>query len=247
MTQTTAILADCFDDALVYASRIHREHIRKGSGLPYVSHLLGVVSIALENGANEDQAIAALLHDTVEDQGGADRLVDIRERYGDRVAEIVAHCTDSEVEPKPSWRERKEAYLVGLSKKPVASLEVSIADKTHNAGAIVADLHLRGDQVWPRFTGGKDGSLWYYRELSRAFAELAPGTASDRATVEEMTQPQTSEGRGLQRPVPQKSSGAQRLSGRSKGHLTKPKMPINLSSREGEWRAIERVMKGQKA
>ena len=104
MTQTTAILADCFDDALVYASRIHREHIRKGSGLPYVSHLLGVVSIALENGANEDQAIAALLHDTVEDQGGADRLVDIRERYGDRVAEIVAHCTDSEVEPKQIGR-----------------------------------------------------------------------------------------------------------------------------------------------
>ena len=173
-------LTERFDDALAYASRIHRAQGRKGADIPYVSHLLGVTSIVIENGASEDQAIAALLHDAVEDQGGAERLEDIRIRYGEEVARIVADCTDSDTEPKPPWRARKEAYLASLSHKPAASLEVSIADKTHNAGAIVADLHVHGEEVWARFTGGKDGSLWYYRALADAFAELAPGTASDR-------------------------------------------------------------------
>lgn len=173
-------LTERFDEALVYASCIHRDQRRKGADIPYVSHLLGVAAIAIENGATEDQAIAALLHDAVEDQGGAERLQDIRSRFGEQVARIVADCTDSDTEPKPPWRARKEAYLASLSHKPAASLEVSIADKTHNAGAIVADLYVHGERVWTRFTGGKDGSLWYYRELSDAFAELAPGMASDR-------------------------------------------------------------------
>lgn len=173
-------LTERFDDALAYASRIHRAQRRKGADIPYVSHLLGVAAIAIENGATEDQAIAALLHDAVEDQGGAARLEDIRTRFGKDVARIVADCTDSDIEPKPPWRARKEAYLASLSHKPAASLEVSIADKTHNAGAIVADLHVHGEQVWTRFTGKKDGSLWYYRALTNAFVELAPGAASDR-------------------------------------------------------------------
>ena len=173
-------LTDRFDEALAYASRIHRDQRRKGADIPYVSHLLGVAAIAIENGGTEDQAIAALLHDAVEDQGGAARLEDIRTRFGAEVAQIVADCTDSDTHPKPPWRARKEAYLASLSHKPAASLEVSIADKTHNAGAIIADLHIHGEQVWTRFTGGRDGSLWYYRELSDAFAELAPGTASNR-------------------------------------------------------------------
>ena len=173
-------LTERFDDALAYASRIHRAQRRKGANIPYVSHLLGVAAIAIENGATEDQAIAALLHDAVEDQGGAERLGDIRNRFGEEVARIVADCTDSDTHPKPPWRTRKEAYLASLSHKPGSSLEVSIADKTHNAGAIVADLHIHGEQVWTRFTGGKDGSLWYYRELSDVFAELVPGTASNR-------------------------------------------------------------------
>lgn len=172
-------LTERFDEALVYASCIHRDQRRKGADIPYVSHLLGVAAIAIENGATEDQAIAALLHDAVEDQGGAARLEDIRTRFGEQVARIVADCTDSDTEPKPPWRARKEAYLASLPHKPSASLEVSIADKTHNAGAIVADLYIHGEQVWTRFTGGKDGSLWYYRELSDAFAELAPGMASE--------------------------------------------------------------------
>ena len=173
-------LTERFDEALVYASCIHRDQRRKGADIPYVSHLLGVAAIAIENGATEDQAIAALLHDAVEDQGGAERLEDIRMRYGEEVARIVEDCTDSDMEPKPPWRGRKEAYLASLSHKPAASLEVTIADKTHNAGAIVADLHVHREQVWTRFTGGKGGSLWYYRALADAFAKLAPGTASDR-------------------------------------------------------------------
>lgn len=174
------MLTDRFDDALAYASRIHRDQIRKGADIPYVSHLLGVASIALEAGADEDQAIAALLHDAVEDQGGLARLNDIRNRYGERVAEIVNHFTDTDIEPKPPWRARKEAYIESLSHKPAASLLVSLADKTHNAGAIVADLAAHGSVVWERFTGGRDGSLWYYETLADRFAVLLPGPLADR-------------------------------------------------------------------
>ena len=180
MRQTPSLLTERFDVALAYASRIHRDQIRKGSGIPYVSHLLGVASIALENGADEDQAIAALLHDAVEDQGGPERLRDIKEVFGKSVAQIVDDCTDADTEPKPPWRARKEQYLASLAKKPVTSLQVSLADKTHNAGAIVEDLRVHGEQLWDRFTGKREGSLWYYRALADAFADRIPGPASDR-------------------------------------------------------------------
>ena len=187
MTDSTP-LAERFDAALASASEAHRAHCRKGTTIPYVSHLMGVASIALENGADEDQAIAALLHDAVEDQGGAPRLADIRARFGDRVADIVDHCTDTDVEPKPAWRPRKEAYIDHLSSVPKASLEVSLADKTHNAGAIVADLHCHGDRLWSRFNGGREGCLWYYRALSDRFQVLVPGPGADRLSrlVDEM-------------------------------------------------------------
>lgn len=187
MTDSTP-LTERFDAALAYASAAHRTHFRKGTTIPYVSHLMGVASIALENGADEDQAIAALLHDAVEDQGGAPRLADIRATFGDRVADIVYHCTDTDIEPKPAWRPRKEAYLDHLSSVPKDALEVSLADKTHNAGAILADLHCHGDQLWGRFNGGREGSLWYYRSLSDRFQELVPGPGADRLSrlVDEM-------------------------------------------------------------
>lgn len=182
------MLTERFDEALAYASKLHRDQRRKGTDVPYVAHLLGVASIALENGADEDQAIAALLHDAVEDQGGAAQLATIRAKFGDRVAEIVDHCTDADSDPKPPWRTRKEAYLASLAHKPVASLQVSLADKTHNAGAIVADLAVHGDALWKRFTGGRDGSLWYYDALAQAFQARIPGPATDRlaALVGEM-------------------------------------------------------------
>ena len=173
-------LTERFQSALAFATELHRHQRRKGTKIPYVSHLLGVASIALEIGADEDQAIAALLHDAVEDQGGAPCLDEIRERFGDRVASIVADCTDADTEPKPPWRARKEAYIASLSHKPAESLLVSLADKTHNARAILDDLVVHGPSLWERFTGGQEGSLWYYDELARAFRNHLPGPAADR-------------------------------------------------------------------
>ena len=174
------MLTDRFEDALAYASRLHRDQRRKGTAIPYVAHLLGVAALALEAGADEDQAIAALLHDAVEDQGGAPQLEAIRDRFGARVAQIVDHCTDSQSEPKPAWRARKEAYIASLAHKPADSLLVSLADKTHNASAILADLAAHGESVWSRFTGGKEGSLWYYRALAEAFRRHLPGPSAER-------------------------------------------------------------------
>ena len=168
-------LTDRFDDALAYASRIHRTQYRKGTTIPYVSHVLAVSSLTLQYGGDEDQAIGALLHDAAEDQGGQDRLDDIRSRFGDAVASIVADCTDSWVEPKPVWRARKEQYIASLAHKPERSLLVSLADKTHNASAILDDLREHGDALWDRFTGGREGSLWYYRSLADVLGNRLSG------------------------------------------------------------------------
>ena len=154
--------------------------MRKGTSVPYVAHLLAVASIALEHGASEDEAIAALLHDAIEDQGvasgGADRLrARLRERFGDAVVAIVDGCTDSETDPKPPWRPRKEAWLARLASAPRSVLLVVGADKLHNARSIVADLRARGGATGPRFTGGRDGTLWYYREVSDRLAARLPG------------------------------------------------------------------------
>ena len=145
------MLSEKFDDALAYAARLHRQQTRKGSAIPYVAHLLAVCSLVIEHGGSEDQAIAALLHDAAEDQGGETILGEIRARYGPAVAEIVADCTDAWTEPKPAWRPRKEAYLAALPSKPRGSLLVSLADKTHNAGAILGDYRRMGEALWDRF------------------------------------------------------------------------------------------------
>lgn len=173
------MLTQRFDQALAFASDLHRAQVRKGSNIPYVSHLLSVCSLVIENGGDEDQAIAALLHDAAEDQGGAVILAKIRDRYGDIVAEIVADCTDSWSDPKPPWRRRKELYLESLPAKSPRSLLVSLADKVHNARSILFDLRASGSSVWMRFTGGQDGSLWYYEELARFFAAAMAGPLAD--------------------------------------------------------------------
>jgi len=173
------MLTQRFDQALAFASDLHRTQIRKGSSIPYISHLLSVCSLVIENDGDEDQAIAALLHDAAEDQGGAAILAKIRDRYGDVVAEIVADCTDSWSDPKPPWRRRKELYLESLPAKPSRSLLVSLADKVHNARSILFDLRASGSDVWTRFTGGHDGSLWYYGELARFFAGAMPGPLAE--------------------------------------------------------------------
>lgn len=169
-----------FDDALAFASRLHRDQARKGTPIPYVAHLLAVCSLVIEHGGDEDQAIAALLHDAVEDQGGPPVLAEIRTRYGNSVADIVADCTDAWTDPKPPWRERKEAYLRALPSKPTRSLVVSLADKVHNAEAILRDYRLLGDDLWGRFKGGREGTLWNYRSLSTIFSDVMPGHLSQR-------------------------------------------------------------------
>jgi (p)ppGpp synthase/HD superfamily hydrolase len=171
------ILSQRFEGALVYAARLHAKQIRKGTTIPYVSHLLGVAGIVLEHGGNEVEAIAALLHDAIEDQGGAETREEIRRRFGDAVVSIVDGCTDAEVIPKPPWKERKEQYIARLSHASPSILLVSAADKLHNARAILGDYRALGENLWDRFNGGKEGTLWYYKSLVDAFKRAAAGTA----------------------------------------------------------------------
>lgn len=182
------ILTERFDRAFLYASDIHGGHKRKGTSIPYLSHLMAVASLTLEHGGTEDQAIAALLHDAAEDCGGQDRLDDICARFGEAVADIVEDCTDSWEDPKPEWRPRKEAYLKSLESKPDASLLVSLADKTHNARAIVTDLVLEGEKLWERFNKPASDTLWYYRELETFFSRRRPGPLATelKRAVDEM-------------------------------------------------------------
>jgi (p)ppGpp synthase/HD superfamily hydrolase len=167
-------LSTRFEEALILAVRWHAGQVRKETTIPYIAHLLGVASLVLEQGADEDEAIAALLHDAVEDQGGAVALEEIRRRFGDGVAEIVAGCTDAWTTPKPPWRERKEAYIAHLRQASASVRLVSAADKLHNARAILADYRALGEALWSRFNGGKAGTLWYYRALVETLQSVEP-------------------------------------------------------------------------
>ena len=160
-----------FAEAVALAEELHRTQRRKGTSIPYMAHLLAVAALALEHGADEDVAIGALLHDAVEDQGGPPTLERIRQRFGDRVAGIVAGCTDADVVPKPPWRARKEAYIAHLAEADDDTRLVSSCDKLHNARSILADYREHGEETWARFRGGKEGTLWYYRALVDAFRE----------------------------------------------------------------------------
>lgn len=163
-----------FEEALVYACRLHAGQRRKGREVPYIGHLLGVASLVLEHGGAEDEAIAALLHDAVEDQGGTATRQEIARRFGEQVATIVDGCTDADVMPKPPWRARKETFIARLaSASPSVRLVVS-ADKLHNARAVLEDYRLIGEALWERFRGGRAGSLWYYRAIAEALAAVAP-------------------------------------------------------------------------
>ena len=166
-------------DALQLAFRLRHGHLRKGTAIPYVSHLIAVSSIALEHGANEDEAIAALLHDAVEDAGGQPTLDKIRAQFGSAVADIVDGCTDSYVVPKPDWRPRKEAYLAHLATAPQSVLLVSNSDKLHNARSILSDLRVHSEALWARFTALKEETLWYYRSLVQVFASRRPSPLAD--------------------------------------------------------------------
>lgn len=183
-----ALLSSRFEEAFLVAHRLHAAQKRKGTQIPYISHLMAVASLVLEAGGDEDQVIAALLHDTVEDQGGYAILEEIHARFGERTASIVAGLTDAFTQPKPPWRQRKETYLEHLKTAPPEILLVSLADKVHNARSILADLQKDGEAVWERFTGGKSGTLWYYRSLLSIFEDVSPGPLVEelRRVVTEM-------------------------------------------------------------
>lgn len=166
------VLGPRFADALSFALERHRNQARKGTAVPYVAHLLQVCGIVLEAGGDEDQAVAALLHDAIEDappgEAGWGRE-QIQARFGARVLQLVEACTDADVQPKPPWRARKEAYLAHLPQAPTDALLISAADKLHNAAAILRDFRTHGDRLWDRFRGGREGTLWYYRALVDAY------------------------------------------------------------------------------
>ncbi|HEY7329463.1 MAG TPA: HD domain-containing protein [Gemmataceae bacterium] len=168
-------LSDRFEVALIYALHLHAQQKRKGTTVPYISHLLAVAALVLEDGGSEDEAIAALLHDAIEDQGGEPTRQEIRRRFGDKVVQIVNGCTDTDETPKPPWLERKKQYLEHLRGASREVLRVSTADKLHNARAVLSDLRRHGNAVWERFNGGREGTLWYYRRLVQVFRETGPG------------------------------------------------------------------------
>jgi (p)ppGpp synthase/HD superfamily hydrolase len=199
-----------FERALGFATRLHAAQLRKGTDIPYISHLIGVAGIVLDNGGGQDEAIAAVLHDAIEDQaadypGGATALrQEIRSQFGERVLDIVEACTDAETIPKPPWAQRKQAYIAHIERASDAARLVSCADKLHNARSIVSDLRVVGDAVWSRFKGGKDGSLWYYRQLTNLFLRLGPRELAEELdrTVREMNQlTQSALNRDSQRPA----------------------------------------------
>lgn len=171
-----------FRHAIDLALELHGNLTRKGSEIPYMGHLLGVTSIVIDDGGSENEIIAALLHDGPEDAGGEKTLARIREGFGEEVADIVEHLSDTFEVPKPEWRPRKENYLAGLKALPADDfgrkvLRVSLADKLHNVRSIVLDRHEVGESIWDRFSAPKEESLWYYRSLAEVYEEKLGETA----------------------------------------------------------------------
>lgn len=173
------VLGDAFVRAVAYAVELHRHQARKGTSIPYLTHLLAVCSLVLEDGGTEDEAIAGLLHDGPEDQGGEPILAEIRSRFGDEVASIVDGLSDSMAPVgarKEAWRLRKERYLSRLEDESESVLRVSLADKLHNARSIAVDRALEGERVWDRFHAGEGDQAWYYRQLLDVFERRVPGS-----------------------------------------------------------------------
>jgi (p)ppGpp synthase/HD superfamily hydrolase len=172
---TTPKLSERFDEALTYAAGLHRTQTRKGGDIPYLGHLLSVASLIIEGGGTETQAIAGLLHDAVEDQGGAPVLAEIRDEFGDDVATIVDECSDTDVVPKPPWKQRKQDYVDHLRDASEATILVSLADKLDNARAILRDYRTDGDELWQRFSvHDPQEHLWYYRSLLAVYQDRNP-------------------------------------------------------------------------
>jgi (p)ppGpp synthase/HD superfamily hydrolase len=163
-----------FLKAFVFAADKHKRQTRKASSIPYIAHLMGVASLVLEAGGDQDLAMAALLHDVVEDCGGAPMLKEVRRRFGARVAKVVDGCTDADAYPKPPWLERKQKYVERLRHEDAGTRLVSAADKLNNVRSILSDYRTIGESVWSRFNGGREGTLWYYRTLRDEFLRDKP-------------------------------------------------------------------------
>lgn len=187
MTPPATRLSDRFEAAFLLASGLHARQRRKGSDTPYLAHLMAVTALVLEHGGTEDEAIAALLHDTVEDQGGPATLALIRDRFGEEIAVIVAGLTDTDEVHKPSWRPRKERYIAHLRTAPYSVRLIAAADKLHNARSVLLDYRVLGEDVWNRFTGGREGTLWFYAAVLDALRDAAePGEDRLNALIEEL-------------------------------------------------------------
>lgn len=177
-----------FAEAFAFAAEQHSGQTRKRTRVPYISHLMSVAALVLEAGGDEDQAIAGLLHDVVEDCGGEPMLTEVRTRFGDRVAAIVDGCTDAYTVPKPPWKQRKLEYLTVLREADDDIRLVSAADKLHNVRTILADYRSEGSSVWDRFNGRREGTLWYYRAVLDVLLEGKPNRliAELQRAVEEL-------------------------------------------------------------
>ena len=168
-----------FKGALSLTVRLHGDQERMGSGVSYLGHLLGVASIIIDAGGDEDQAVAGLLHDAIEDAGGDVARREIEGRFGSRVRRIVDECSDTDVAPKPPWRERKETYLAHLAVASSDALLISLADKLYNVRSMLLDYATVGDTLWGRFKSGREGQLWYYESLARIFLLRSPGPLAE--------------------------------------------------------------------
>ena len=177
-----AALGPRLQRAFRYAAEKHAGQTRKQTAVPYLSHLMAVASLVLEAGGDEDLAIAALLHDVVEDCGGTPILRDVEKKFGPRVAKVVEGCTDTVLDPKPPWRQRKEDYLRELKDADSDTRLVSAADKLHNVRSILTDYRHQGETIWSRFNGKKEGTLWYYRAL-RAEFQRTPNRLTDELEI----------------------------------------------------------------
>lgn len=183
MNQTNKmVFSDRFTEALVYATQLHRHQVRKCSNVPYISHLLSVTALVLEDGGSENEAIAALLHDAIEDQGGDKTRQEIKTKFGDKVAEIVEGCTESDAIPKPPWKERKLATIKKLRYASPEVRRVTLADKVHNARSILGDWYRMGNSVWDRFKTGKSGTLWYFKSIAEVDRQLGSTPLGEELT-----------------------------------------------------------------
>ena len=164
-----------FEEALIFANRIHAQQKRKATGAPYMAHILGVTASVLEDGGSEEEAIAALLHDAAEDQGGEEILLTIREKFGEKVEQIVRECSDTLVSPKPPWKERKENHLHVVETALPETLRIMQADKVYNARNLQRTLIEQGPQTWQNFKGGREGTLWYFRQMHGLLSRTRSG------------------------------------------------------------------------